>query len=76
MVAKNLLDDVLSLPLENRFEIFERLRENLQGEPDVHRLTPEQRLMLQERNRESHRNPDDGYSIEQVEEMLQRRRRA
>jgi putative addiction module component (TIGR02574 family) len=76
MVAQNLLRDVLSLPVADRMELFERLRENLQEDPTALALSEEQARELDRRYAAFLRNPDEGYSIEEVEAMLKARRRA
>jgi putative addiction module component (TIGR02574 family) len=76
MVAYNLLRDVLSLPVADRMELFERLRENLQEDPTALPLTQEQERELDRRYAAYLRNPDEGYSPEEVEAMLEARRKA
>jgi putative addiction module component (TIGR02574 family) len=70
MVAKNLLADVLALPLPDRVELFEHLRDNLRNEPDLDPLTEEQKRILEERLADYDANPDEGSSWEEVEARI------
>jgi putative addiction module component (TIGR02574 family) len=76
MVAKNLLDGVLALPLADRLELFERLRANLEQDANAFPVSPELRVELERRRRDAMRNPDEGYSAREVATMLRARRRA
>ena len=76
MVAENLLRNVLSLPVAERMELFERLRENLQDDPAAAPLSKEQERELDRRYAAFLSNPNEGYSIEEVEGMLKARRKA
>ena len=75
MVAKNLLHDVLSLPVADRMELFTRLCENLQDDPTAPPITESQAVELDRRYSESLKNPEIGYSIDEVEVMLKARRK-
>ena len=75
MVAKNLLHDVLSLPVADRMELCTRLSENLQAEPLAPPITQDQAVELDRRHVESLENPEVGYSVEEVETMLKARRK-
>jgi putative addiction module component (TIGR02574 family) len=70
MVARNLLADVLALPLADRVELFEHLRDSLRNEPDLDSLTGEQKRMLDERLADFEANPDEGSTWEEVEARL------
>ena len=70
MVARNLLADVLALPLADRVELFEHLRDNLRNEPDLDPLTEEQKRILEERLAEYDADPDEGSSWEEVEARI------
>jgi putative addiction module component (TIGR02574 family) len=70
MVARNLLADVLALPLPDRVELFEHLRDNLRNEPDLDPLTEEQKRILEERLAEYDANPDEGSTWEEVEARI------
>ena len=74
MVAKNLLDGVLALPLADRLELFERLRANLEQDADAFPVSPELKDELQRRRRRALENPDEGYSAREVDSMLRARR--
>ena len=67
MVAKNLLAEVLALPLADRKESFEHLRENLRNEPDLDPLTDEQKRIFEERLDDYEANPNGGSTWEEVE---------
>jgi putative addiction module component (TIGR02574 family) len=75
MVAENLLRDVLSLPLEDREELFERLRQSIEEDPAALPLTPEQEDELDRRYQASLANPEEGYTLKEVEAMLKARRK-
>jgi putative addiction module component (TIGR02574 family) len=70
MVARNLLADVLALPLADRLELFEHLRDNLRNEPDLDPLTDEQKRILDERLDDYEANPDEGSTWEEVEARI------
>jgi len=70
MVAKNLLESVLALPVEDRMELLERLRENLRNDPALLPLTPEHQKILDERLTEFEGSPDEGSSWEEVEARI------
>ena len=76
MVAENLLRDVLSLPVADRMELFTRLSESLQDDPTVPPLSQGQQGELDRRYAALLKNPDEGYSIEEVDAMLKARRKA
>ena len=76
MVAKNLLDGVLALPLADRLELFERLRANLEQDANAFPVSTELRVELERRRGDAMRNPDEGYSAREVATMLRARRRA
>jgi putative addiction module component (TIGR02574 family) len=76
MVAPNLLRDVLSLPVADRMELFEGLRQNLQDDPAALALSEEQARELDRRYAAFLGNPDEGNSVEEVEAMLKARRKA
>ena len=66
MVAKTLLDDVLSLPAADRRELVEHLWESLQADPNGFKLTDEQGKELDRRAAEMDRDPNLGSSWEDV----------
>jgi putative addiction module component (TIGR02574 family) len=70
MVARNLLNDVLALPVEERLEFFEGLRQNLLNEPGLHVLTEDERQVLDARLADYESNPADGSPWEEVEARL------
>jgi putative addiction module component (TIGR02574 family) len=59
MVAKALLDDVLSLPTEDRLALIEHVWASLRGEPDGVPLTDAQRTELDRRVADMESAPDD-----------------
>ena len=73
MVAENLLRDVLSLPMADRMELSTRLCESLQDDPAAPPLSQAQTRELDRRHAMSLLNPDEGYSIEEVDSMLKAR---
>jgi putative addiction module component (TIGR02574 family) len=75
MVAKNLLHDVLSLPARDRMELFARLSDSLQEDSTFPPLSEPQERELDRRYAEFLKNPDEGYSVEQVDAMLKARRK-
>ncbi|HEY2587527.1 MAG TPA: addiction module protein [Tepidisphaeraceae bacterium] len=70
MVAKNLLDNVLALPVDDRLELFEKLRENLLNDPELSALTAEEMQLLDERLAEFEADPTGGAPWEEVEARL------
>jgi putative addiction module component (TIGR02574 family) len=66
MVAKTLLDDVLSLSVADRRELVEHLWESLQADPNAIHLTEEQADALDRRAAEMDRDPTLGSSWEDV----------
>ena len=70
MVAKSLLAEVLALPLADRVELFEHLRDSLRNEPDLDPLTAEQKRILKERLDDYEADPDEGSSWEEVEARI------
>ncbi len=75
MVFKNLLREVLSLPVDDRMELFTRLSESLQSEPMAPPVSQDLSVELNRRYTESLEKPELGYSIEEVEAMLNARRK-
>lgn len=70
MVAKNLIDNVLALPIEDRLELFEKLRENLLNDPDIHAISSEEQHLLDERIAELEADPGGGVPWEEVDARL------
>lgn len=70
MVAKNLLNDVLALPVDDRLEHLEQLRENLLNDAQLHALTAEEKQLLDERLAEFEADPTGGSPWEEVEARL------
>ena len=70
MVAKNLLTDLLSLPVTERIEVFERLRESLLNDPELSPLSEEHKQILSERLAAYEREPDEGVPWEELEQRL------
>lgn len=66
MVAKTLLDDVLSLPAADRRELVAHLWESLQADPNAFTLTDEQADALDRRAAEMDRDPTLGSPWEDV----------
>lgn len=74
MPDETLIRQVLSLPVEDREELLERLQENLQHDPEAMPLSAEQGRELDRRYAESVARPDEGYTLEEVRAMLDRRK--
>jgi putative addiction module component (TIGR02574 family) len=70
MVAKNLLDDVLALPVDQKLEFFERLRVDLMNDPTLNPLSEADRQLLDERLKEYEEDPTEGSPWEVVEARL------
>jgi putative addiction module component (TIGR02574 family) len=62
----------MALPAADRIELFERIRESLQNEPEAFPLSPAQEEELRRRYEEFLNDPEEGYSLEEVEAMLRR----
>jgi len=67
MVAKNLLDTVISLPTEDRLELFRRLGESLRDEIGESSLLEEQQHLLDARLDDIERDPTNGTPWSEVE---------
>jgi putative addiction module component (TIGR02574 family) len=70
MVAKNLLNDVLALPVDERLEFFEQLRNNLLSDPSIHPLTDSERQILDEGLAEYESSSNTGSPWDEVEARL------
>jgi putative addiction module component (TIGR02574 family) len=71
MVAKNFLDEALSLSPVDREELAERLWESLANEPGAFRLTSAQKAELDRRIDEYEKDPNSVSSWEEVETRIQ-----
>lgn len=69
-VAKNLLDTVISLPTEDRLELFRRLGESLRDEIGESSLPEEQQHLLDARPDDFERDPTNGTPWSEVEAQL------
>ena len=67
MVAKNLLDSVIALPIEERLELLDRIRESVRNDPAITPLSEEHRRILDQRIDEFERDPSEGSSWAEVE---------
>ena len=70
MVAENLINNVLSLPIDDRLELYTRLRDSLQDHPQMDALSAEDKQVLDARAEDIERNPSDQSSWEDVEARL------
>lgn len=70
MVAKNLLDDVLALPVADRIELFKRLRDNLRNDPALFPMSDAHKRILDERLAEYELDPEEGSSWDEVEARI------
>lgn len=66
-VARDLLKDVLALPVGDRLELFEQLRRNLMSDPQVDPLTDDEKLLLDEGIAEVEADPQGGVPWDEVE---------
>ena len=57
MVRQELKDEILNLPIEDRMDLMEDLRQSIEGEEPYFELTPEQRKELERRIEECKTNP-------------------
>lgn len=73
MVAQQLLHDVLALPLADRIDLLQRLRENLEAEASVTELSDESRAILDARLAEFEADETAGSSWEEVESRIRQR---
>jgi putative addiction module component (TIGR02574 family) len=77
MVAKNLLESVIALPIEERLELLDRLSESVRNDAAVSPLSDEHRQILDQRLADYERDPDEGLPWEQVKaQILARVRRS
>jgi putative addiction module component (TIGR02574 family) len=74
MVAKKIVNDVLALPPDERWELAEKLWESLRDTAQSMPLSDEQKAMLDERLLDMEQRPDDGTSWEQVKADLRKTR--
>jgi putative addiction module component (TIGR02574 family) len=70
MVAKNLLEAVFSLPVVDRMELFQRLRENLRNDPGLTPLSDAHKGILDERLADFESDPTQGSPWEEVEARI------
>lgn len=71
MVAQKIIDTVLSLPVAEQFELFDRLRERLRDEPLP--LTNDQRQLLDERIAAFDADPNEGLPWDEVRAAIEAR---
>ena len=72
MTRQELKNEVLSLPIEDRMDLMEDLRQSIEGEEPYFELTPEQRKELKRRIEEFEKNPEAGCSWEEFVAMVRR----
>lgn len=70
MVSSNLIDRIFALPLEDQFELLDRLHERLRNEPELLELSEEHRRILDERIDDCERTPHEGSPWEQVRDRI------
>lgn len=70
MVAKNLLDTVIALPVQDRLELVDRLSESLRRDLSDAALSDEHRRILEQRLAEFERDPDEGLPWDQVKAQI------
>jgi putative addiction module component (TIGR02574 family) len=71
MVAKNIIDDVLALPAEDRLDLVRRLWDSIRDDAALLPLTDEQKQELDRRYDEFLQDPLEGSSWEEVESFIQ-----
>ena len=76
MVAKNLIEDVLALPPEDRLELVHRLWDSIREDAIHLPLSDGQRQELDQRYDEFLRDPAEGSSWEEVEDFVQAKLRS
>jgi putative addiction module component (TIGR02574 family) len=67
MVAKNLIDSVIALPIAERLELLDRLRESVRNDPALEPLSDEDRRILDKRIDDFELDPTEGSSWAEVE---------
>jgi putative addiction module component (TIGR02574 family) len=73
MVAQHLLDDVLALPLADRMELLERLRESLRGASADAALTDAMRQILDARLADFEHDKESGSPWDDVAARVRER---
>jgi putative addiction module component (TIGR02574 family) len=67
MVAKNLLDSVIALPIAERLELLDQLRESVRNDPALEPLSDDDRRILDKRIDDFELDPIEGSSWAEVE---------
>ena len=68
MVAKNLIDSLLAMSVEDRLDAYQQLRESLLNDPAIDVVTDEEREVISKRIAEA--TPDDFSPWEEVDARL------
>jgi putative addiction module component (TIGR02574 family) len=71
MVAKNLIDDVLALPPEDRLDLVRRLWDSIREDAALLPLTDDQKQELDRRYDEFLQDPLEGSTWDEVEAFIQ-----
>jgi putative addiction module component (TIGR02574 family) len=69
MIPDKLLCEVLALPVEDRLELFEHLRENLEHEPAAFPISDEVGRELDTRCAEFLAAPEEGLTLRELERV-------
>jgi putative addiction module component (TIGR02574 family) len=70
MVAKELLDSVIALPVEDRLELLGKLEDSLRNDPTWDAEDLALRQLIEERLDAHERNPGGGSPWEEVEKRI------
>lgn len=76
MVAKNIIDDVLALPPEDRLDLVRRLWDSIRDDAALLPLTDQQKEELDRRYDEFLQDPVEGSTWEEVEAFIQTKLRS
>ncbi|QOV88491.1 addiction module protein [Humisphaera borealis] len=66
MVARDLINDVLALPTNERIELYDRLRESIRNDPALDPLSDELKRLLDDRHDDLMAHPGDESDWEDV----------
>jgi putative addiction module component (TIGR02574 family) len=75
MLAKNLLNQVLNLPVADRLDLVHRLWNSLLEDPESVRLSDDQKQELDRRYEQYLKDPAEGSTWEEVEAFVRARLR-
>lgn len=70
MVIEHLLNDVVSLPLPDRLQLFDLLHENLRNDPGLASVTEQEKRFLDQRLSEYEAAPEEGSDWSEVDATI------